>query len=192
MGGPRKQILRRLETVIPLTRRVIESGGLQSAAVLVPMVIRDRALGVILTRRTMTVATHKGQISFPGGAREDQDVDEVATALREAREEIGLDPGCVTVLGLLDDYATGTGFLITPVLGVVDNAAKLEGDSDEVDEVFEIPLRAFSAPGVHDIVAAEHGGITYRYHRYIVGDRTIWGATAGILHPLITQLSNTH
>ncbi|HUT78385.1 MAG TPA: CoA pyrophosphatase, partial [Polyangia bacterium] len=111
----RNRILRALER----PRRVLDRPDLVRSAVLVPVVLDGPEPAVVFTRRTMTVAKHKGQISFPGGAAEPGDEGPVATALREAREEIGLDPAVVDVAGVLDDQITTTGFLITPVVGLL-------------------------------------------------------------------------
>ena len=98
-------------------RQVIERADLIQAAVLVPIVFRQGGPRLLFTKRTTTVATHKGQVSFPGGAREPGDADAVGTALRESAEEIGLDPALVEIAGLLDDFTTLSGFAVTPVVG---------------------------------------------------------------------------
>jgi 8-oxo-dGTP pyrophosphatase MutT (NUDIX family) len=188
MGLETQQILEQIEAAMPSKRQVIQQADLLPAAVLVPIVFREAGPCFILTKRTMTVARHKGQISFPGGAGEAEDEDAAATALREAREEIGLEPNRVRVVGLLDDYATITGFLITPVLGIVDDSATFEPDPGEVDELFEILLSRFSARGAHGIVTGAHEGVERTYHCYTVDGRIVWGATAAIIHSFLSRL----
>lgn len=118
----------------------------RAAAVLVPLVMRPQGLTVLLTQRTQHLSTHAGQVSFPGGSREPDDPTPIATALRESREEIGLDAGAVEVIGRLPDYVTGTGFRVAPVVGLVRPSIELVADAGEVDEIFEVPLD-FDEPG---------------------------------------------
>lgn len=119
----------------------------RAAAVLVPLVMRPQGLTVLLTQRTQHLSTHAGQVSFPGGSREPDDPTPIATALRESREEIGLDAGAVEVIGRLPDYVTGTGFRVAPVVGLVRPSIELVADAGEVDEIFEVPLDFFDEPG---------------------------------------------
>ncbi|SDH11149.1 CoA pyrophosphatase [Roseospirillum parvum] len=151
------------------------------AAVLVPLIAHPDGLGVLLTRRTAHLARHAGQISFPGGRIEPFDADPVAAALRETTEETGLQPDTIRILGRLDDYLTGTGFLVSPVVGLLTPPLLLKPDPQEVAEVFEVPLAHFLDPANH-----RHGTWTDRGRRkpYVAmpyGEHNIWGATAGIL-----------
>lgn len=155
--------------------------NLRPAAVLVPVVAREEALTVLLTRRTDHLHHHPGQISFPGGRVEDTDVSAVMTALRETEEEIGLDPDCVELLGELPEYRTGTGFRITPVVGLVHPPFDLRLDSFEVAEAFEVPLAHFLDPARHQKHRAEYQGRMREYYAMPYGEYFIWGATAGIL-----------
>ncbi|MCU0663311.1 MAG: CoA pyrophosphatase [Myxococcota bacterium] len=179
----------RLGRVIDSPRLVVERPDLRRAAVLVPLVLGGEEPQLIFTLRTLTVATHKGQVSFPGGQVEPNDGGPVETALRESQEEIGLEPRFVEVLGLLDDFATSTSFLITPVLGIVDPVAKLKRDEREVASIFQEPLSAFLDPAKHELVTVEHEGACHRFHRYTTSHNIIWGATAGILYRLLMALS---
>lgn len=155
--------------------------NLRPAAVLVPVVAREDALTVLLTRRTDHLHHHPGQISFPGGRVEETDVSAVMTALRETEEEIGLDPDCVELLGELPEYRTGTGFRITPVVGLVHPPFDLVLDSFEVAEAFEVPLSHFLDPASHQKHRAEYQGRMREYYAMPYGEHFIWGATAGIL-----------
>lgn len=188
MTGQKRDVHQWLARAIPRDRTAIDLGDWIPAAVLVPVVPREDAARLILTRRAMSVATHKGQISFPGGTSEAGDTDAAATALREAHEEIGLPPTMVSVLGSLDDYVTITGFRITPLLGIVEPTAVLTPDPAEVDEVFEVALDDLRRPEVHAIVTDDFGGIVRSYHAYTVGERVIWGATAAILHRVLSRI----
>lgn len=155
--------------------------NLRPAAVLVPLVPRGDGLTVLLTRRTDHLHHHPGQISFPGGRVEEADVSAVMTALRETEEEIGLDPDHVELLGELPDYCTGTGFRVTPVVGLVHPPFELALDDFEVAEVFEVPLTHFLDPHNHQRHRMEYQGRMREYWAMPYGEYFIWGATAGIL-----------
>lgn len=162
---------------------------LRPAAVLVPLVAREESLTVLLTRRTDHLHHHPGQISFPGGRVEKTDVSPVMTALRETEEEIGLDADRVELLGELPEYWTGTGFRITPVVGLVHPPFELALDSFEVAEAFEVPLTHFLDPANHQRHRAEYQGRMREYYSMPYGDYFIWGATAGILVSLYRFVS---
>ncbi len=167
------------------------------ASVLVPLVLREE-LTVLLTQRTDHLTDHPGQISFPGGRAEPEDADAVSTALREAQEEIGLAPEQVDVLGSLPTYTTGTGFIVTPVVGLVRPGIVLRPDPFEVAEVFEVPLAFLMNPANHRRHEIEWGGVKREFlsmpwdttdahggaRRYF-----IWGATAAMLRNLYRFLS---
>ena len=164
-------------------------GTLVPAAVLVPVIERGRDLSVLLTRRAAHLANHPGQISFPGGRLEMEDGgDAVACALRETEAEIGLDRRRVTVVGRLDDYVTGTGFAITPVVGLTPAPERLTPDPSEVAEIFEIPLDFLVDPDNYTRQTREVNGVMRPYWAVAWGERVIWGATAGILVNLSNML----
>jgi 8-oxo-dGTP pyrophosphatase MutT (NUDIX family) len=154
---------------------------LRGAAVLVPLIDRAEGMTVLLTRRTETLATHAGQISFPGGCVEPQDADAVAAALREAQEEVGLPPERVAVIGRLDTYVTRTGFEVTPVVGLVEPPVPLAPDPAEVAEVFEAPLAFLIDRANHRRDSRVYNGATRHFYAMPWGDYYIWGATAGML-----------
>lgn len=182
------QLKNRLETVLKRDRQVIGRTDLTRAAVLIPIVLHAGEPHIILTKRSMTVATHKGQISFPGGMREKADKDAIENALRETEEEIGLSPERVTVIGLFDDFVTISGFVVTPVVGFVEADALLRADPAEVDEIIVAPVAAFTDPTRHEIVTETQAATSRRYHSYRIGGHLVWGATAGIIHRLLTQV----
>lgn len=158
------------------------------AAVLVPLVVRADAPSLLLTKRTDHLHHHPGQISFPGGRVEAQDSTPVDTALRETEEEIGLDRRHVELLGALPDYYTGTGFRVTPVVGLVHPPFELQLDAFEVAEAFEVPLGHFLDPANHQRHSLVHEGRERQFHAMPYKDYFIWGATAGILMSLYRLL----
>jgi 8-oxo-dGTP pyrophosphatase MutT (NUDIX family) len=161
---------------------------LRPAAVLVPLVARDHGVTVLLTRRTDHLHHHAGQISFPGGRLEADDDGVVGAALREAEEEIGLRSRYVTPTGLLDDYETVTGFLVTPVVGLVTPGFQLVLDEFEVADAFEVPLDFLLDPENHQVHSRIRHGERRRYYVFEYGERYIWGATAGMIMNLYRRL----
>jgi 8-oxo-dGTP pyrophosphatase MutT (NUDIX family) len=124
---------------------------------------------------------HAGQISFPGGRIEPDDLDPWRAALREAQEEIGLSPDFVEFAGYLPDHWVGTGFRVTPIVGFVNPVAELRIAAEEVHDVFEVPLQFILDSANHKPRARELAGVTLEAHDIPYGDRNIWGATAGML-----------
>ncbi|THF67055.1 CoA pyrophosphatase [Pseudothauera nasutitermitis] len=155
--------------------------ALRPAAVLVPVVDRPEGLSVLLTKRTDHLHHHPGQISFPGGRVERADTSAVMTALRETQEEIGLGAERIELLGELAEYATGTGFSVTPVVGLVHPPFTLQLDAFEVAEAFEVPLTFLLDPANRQRHRMEYQGRMREYYAIPYRDHFIWGATAGIL-----------
>jgi 8-oxo-dGTP pyrophosphatase MutT (NUDIX family) len=163
-------------------------GPLTPAAVLIALVERDAGLSVILTRRSDTLRRHTGQIALPGGRRDPGETP-WQTALREAHEEIGLEPRFVSPVGLSTPYRTGTGYLITPVVGFVRPGFSLTANPDEVAEIFETPFGFLMDPAnLEEHERALPNGETRRFYAYTHEDRFIWGATAGMLRALYDRL----
>ncbi|AHB49400.1 DNA mismatch repair protein MutT [Hyphomicrobium nitrativorans NL23] len=160
---------------------------IKPAAVLVPVIARPE-LTLLFTLRTNDLPAHAGQIAFPGGKAEPFDADPLATALREAQEEIGLDPSHVEPLGTLDLYLTGTGYRITPVVALVDPGAPLTLDPREVADAFEVPLGFLMDPANHQRHSRIIGGQERHFHAMPFEGRFIWGATAGILRNMHERL----
>ncbi len=154
---------------------------LTRAAVLVPLIEREDGLSVLLTERSATLKDHAGQISFPGGRQDPEDVDAVATALRETDEEVGLPAGLIRVIGRLDTYITGTGYSVTPIVGLIRPPFPIEADPVEVADVFEVPLGFLMNPANHQQHSREYQGRTRHYYAIPFENRYIWGATAGML-----------
>lgn len=157
-----------------------------AASVLIPLVERPEGLSMLLTQRTAHLTDHAGQISFPGGRAEDYDSSAVDTALRESEEEIGLDRGHVEVLGTLPDYVTGTGYRVTPVVGLVKPPFTLTPDPNEVAEIFEVPLAFLMNGGNHRRLSFDlpEGAGRRSFYAMPFERFFIWGATAGMLRNL--------
>lgn len=153
----------------------------RDAAVLIPVVDRSPEAGVILTLRTADLKSHAGQIAFPGGKMDAEDPHPVATALREAEEEIGLDRGFVEPVGCFTPYVTNSGYRIVPVIGLVRPGFRLVPNPGEVADVFEVPL-SFLMTGVNHVLQSRQWQGTTRYFYEMPWEgRYIWGVTAGIL-----------
>ncbi|NVO07995.1 MAG: CoA pyrophosphatase [Rhodoferax sp.] len=154
------------------------------ASVLIPLVKRER-LTVLLTLRPTHMNSHSGQIAFPGGKADPEDTDAVATALREAQEEVGLEPRFVDVIGSLPIYTTGSAFIVTPVVALVDPGFHLQPNADEVADVFEVPLDFLMDPANHRHHLVDWAGEQRRWlsmpYKDGATERFIWGATAGML-----------
>jgi 8-oxo-dGTP pyrophosphatase MutT (NUDIX family) len=157
------------------------STALRPAAVLVPLIDRTEGMSVLLTQRTPHLSAHAGQISFPGGRIEESDADAVEAALRETEEEVGLPRDHVRVIGRLDTYVTGTGFEITPVVGIVKAPFPLAIDPFEVAEAFEVPLSFVADSKNHRRTTRELENRTRVFFVLPFEGRNIWGATAGML-----------
>lgn len=167
----------------------VPSAALRPAAVLVPLIDREEGLSVLLTQRTPHLSAHAGQIAFPGGRIEKSDTDAIEAALRETEEEVGLPRDHVKVIGRLDTYVTGTGFEITPVVGIVQPPFPLSIDPFEVAEAFEVPLSFVVDPSNHRRTTREFENRTRVFFVLPFEGRNIWGATAGMLVNLAEVLA---
>ena len=161
---------------------------LKPAAVLILVVNRPDAPTVLFTQRTAHLTDHGGQISFPGGRVEDDDPSAEHTALRETVEETGVDETRITLIGSIPRYTTGTGYLITPVVGWMEPPVAYRPDPKEVEECFEVPLDFLMSPANHARHSGEWKGVTRSYYAMPYGERYIWGVTAGIIHRLYERL----
>ncbi|HEX5046562.1 MAG TPA: CoA pyrophosphatase [Gammaproteobacteria bacterium] len=163
----------------------------RAASVLVPLLERPGGLTVLFTERAAHLKDHAGQISFPGGRIAHAGETAVDAALREAREEIGLEPGGVEILGALDDLLTGTGFLIKPVVGYVAGGTFVaKPDPAEVASAFEVPLDFLCEPAAIHSTYRDRLGTRFRTYEVLHGGYRIWGATAAILVNFRDLVSN--
>jgi len=174
------------------------SGLLESsrpAAVLVPIIQHGHRPTVLLTRRTAHLKRHSGQVAFPGGRQDEQDGSPLITALREAHEEVGLEASRVEIIGTMPEYITGTGFRVTPVVGLLEPGFNLRPDPNEVADVFEVPLEFLMNPQHHErrrILSAEGERLFFAMpwrSPDTEADYFIWGATAAMLRNLYRMLS---
>lgn len=158
------------------------------AAVLIPVIARLEPT-ILFTQRTSTLTRHSGQVSFPGGRRDAGDLSPLETALRETREETGIDPALVRVAGYLPRYRTGTGYDISPVVGVLTADFTLTPNPQEVADTFEAPLAFFLDPANRRIETRVWGARERSFYAFDHDGRTIWGATAAILVDFAARLT---
>jgi 8-oxo-dGTP pyrophosphatase MutT (NUDIX family) len=174
---------------------LLEDGGAQAltedpvpAAVLIA--ITDRAEpGVILTQRPTTMRKHAGQVAFPGGRVDESDASLIAAALREAEEEVALSAGDVSIIGVTDCYKTITGYVITPVIGVIPPDVQLTANDDEVTQIFEVPLAYLLDPENQKQQNVDWNGQARRYYEITWENHRIWGATAAMIVNLSRRLA---
>jgi 8-oxo-dGTP pyrophosphatase MutT (NUDIX family) len=181
----------------PLSGHFVQEEGVDDqalipAAVLFPIVLREGGHTVLLTQRTAHLRDHAGQISFPGGRVEAEDLSPSHTALRETEEEIGLSHERIEILGFLPEYLTATGFRVTPVVALVQPPFDLQPDPFEVAEVFEVPLAFLLDPANHQRHSLHFRGALRNYFAMPYGDYFIWGATAGMIRSLSERLGLLH
>jgi 8-oxo-dGTP pyrophosphatase MutT (NUDIX family) len=175
-------------------RQECNSRDLFPAGVLIPFFERNGELHVVFTRRTDEVEHHKGQISFPGGVKNEQDTTIIETALRETEEEIGLPRNAVNVLGMLNDFQTPSGFRITPVVAFLFSVPSFSINTAEVSQIFDVPLSFFLDVRNERVERHERSGKMINVYFYRYGQYEIWGETAAMLrsflHDLMMWLEN--
>lgn len=160
----------------------------RAAAVLIGVIDRAGSATLLMTLRAGHLRDHSGQIALPGGKIDAADASPAAAALREAQEEVGLDPGRVTPIGYLDPYLTGTGFLIVPTVAMVTLPIDLTPNPAEVDDVFEVPLAFLMDQANHGRGSRALNGRVHSFYVMAYGERRIWGVTAGVIRTLYDRL----
>jgi 8-oxo-dGTP pyrophosphatase MutT (NUDIX family) len=159
------------------------------AAVLVPIVLTAEGARIVYTLRTGDLRDHAGQVSFPGGSPEPQDGSLLATALREAEEEVDLEPDLVEVVGALEDmYIPPSRFLVRPFVGLLGEEAELALEPEEVESIFSVSLEELMSPQAFNKVVWERDGRPYEVPVFAVGGHEIWGATAAMTAGLLARL----
>ena len=171
-------------------RRSIGKSTLTKSAVLVPIVKRESGLELLFTKRSETVEHHKGQISFPGGATDATDLSPAETALRETFEEIGLERSAISIIGVMDDLQTPSGFVVTPVVGFIEHLPPLYINVEEVAQIIFIPLENFFDDSLRHSNIRERDGIIVEVFTYEVWEEPVWGATAFFVKQLISLLKD--
>jgi 8-oxo-dGTP pyrophosphatase MutT (NUDIX family) len=187
MNEPRSWIQEIRDRLASPPPRRLAASDLRQAAVLVPLYVDAGELWTVLTRRASDLPTHRSQIAFPGGGRELKE-DPWAAALRETQEEIGLDPKAILRLGELDEGETPAGFRVIPCVGVIPFPYKVTPNAGEIDEIFSLPLSAFSNPKMVEERPVKINGVERLLLVYHIGNRQIWGLTARILQNLLVRL----
>lgn len=172
-------------------RKKERKGERVRAAVLIPIISENNALSIILTQRTDLVEHHKNQISFPGGVVDDDDRSTSDAALRETNEELGILPSEIEVLGEIDDVTTPSGFLITPVVGILKKKPHFQLNTLEVNEAFIVPLSFFANTKNVRVETREFEGKKRDVYFYEYNGRTIWGATAFIIRLFLQCIEGT-
>ena len=170
------------ETVLPENRR------LRPAGVLIGIDVTDATPRVLLTKRSSRLKHHPGQIAFPGGKQDESDADVIAAALREAREEVGLPNDHARVLGTFPEHETVTGFMVTPVVALIDRPFQTAPEPGEVEEVFDVPLAHVLEPQNYRVESRYWRGSRRYYFTVPYGPYYIWGATARMLRAFAERM----
>ncbi|MCP4073173.1 MAG: CoA pyrophosphatase [Hyphomicrobiales bacterium] len=198
----RQNVIRRLENSSGDSAKVFEgdhilnpdvqdalvNSALKAAAVLMPIVERQNGLSVVFTKRTEKLKSHSGQVSFPGGKIDESDESALFAALRETEEEIGVGADAIEILGQLPDYYTGSGYHISPVVGMMDAKVEFVANPHEVEHVFEVPLDFLMNPDNHHINSRVFENIERYYYVMPWGKHHVWGVTAGIVRMFYNQV----
>lgn len=168
--------------------RIVKADAWKTSAVLIPVLAKEPEVTVLLTLRTSHLSSHSGQIAFPGGKIEPSDANPVATALREAEEEIGLPRTLAEPLAVMDLHKTGTGYRIVPVIAMIDPRFTPLPDPNEVADVFEVPLSFLMAEQNHIAHIGQYKGQSILFNSLTYNDWFIWGATAAIIKNMHDRL----
>ena len=172
-------------------RQSIVKSALTKSAVLIPIVKTKNGMELLFTKRSESVEHHQGQISFPGGATEVADRSHADTALRESFEEIGIEQSAISILGVMDDLQTPSGFVVTPVVGFIQELPPLHINPKEVAQVILVPLEKFFDDSLRHSTMRERDGVIWEVFSYEVWKEPVWGATAFFVKHLIDLLKES-
>jgi 8-oxo-dGTP pyrophosphatase MutT (NUDIX family) len=184
---PRSWILELRDLLSTPPPQRLPASDLRQASVLVPLYVDAGELWTVLTKRTDTLPSHRSQIAFPGGGKELKE-DAWAAAVREAHEEIGLEPKLVLPLGHLDEQESPAGFRVIPCVGAIPHTFEPSPNAGEIAEVFSLPLTAFANPRLVEERTVKLNGVNRQIRIYHIGSRQIWGLTARVLQNLLARL----
>ena len=184
---PRSWILELRDLLSTPPPQRLPASDLRQASVLVPLYVEAGELWTVLTKRTDTLPSHRSQIAFPGGGKELKE-DAWEAAVREAHEEIGLEPKLVLPLGHLDEQESPAGFRVIPCVGAIPHTFEASPNAGEIAEVFSLPLNAFANPRLVEERTVKLNGVNRQIRIYHIGSRQIWGLTARILQNLLARL----
>ena len=184
-------MLNKVRTRLPTLPRSGLHQGHPAAAVLIPLTDEPQP-DLILTRRASHLSSHAGEVAFPGGKKDPEDKDLVATALRESHEEINLPPDAVEVIGHLPPARSKFGLMVTPIVGVIHPQQDLVASEDEIDHIFSVPLQFFLENQPNDIHEASYQGQTFRVPCYNYQGNVIWGLTAYFIAEFMNLIFDTN
>lgn len=195
-----ERVRRELARLLTPAPRVTADAGLffgpprplVESAVLMALLEREGRFHLLLTRRALHLRKHRGEMSFPGGRRDPEDASTLASALREAQEEVSISPQDLTLMGHFADVPTITGFRIDAYLAELHEERVLKPNPDEIAYTRLIALQDFVAPGAHHVVMKQHAGMAYPIHVYAVDEQPVWGATAFMIYELLVALGVQH
>jgi 8-oxo-dGTP pyrophosphatase MutT (NUDIX family) len=192
MNYCRKDFIEQIRNILFSRRRkVIEHPPFSHAAVLVPLFQKDGNCHLLFTKRSEEVKYHKGEISFPGGVVDEEDLELINTALREANEEIGLKESDVQIIGILDDILTITEFIVTPIVGLFPYPYPFKVSEAEIAELIEVPLASLLEEDCFSEREIFRGGQREIVFAYQYGEHIIWGATARILKQFLDLITSS-
>jgi 8-oxo-dGTP pyrophosphatase MutT (NUDIX family) len=179
----------RIKTALAARERLEMAPGPVPAAVLLPLYVKEGACHVLFTKRTEHLHHHRGEISFPGGVRHPEDRDALETALRETREEVGIAPADVEILGALDDFYSIHDYLVTPYVGLLPADPRFRTNAGEIERLIEVPLAHLLRPEIFRAEDWSWRGRTQPVYFYTYGNDEIWGLTAAILKQFLDIVS---